>query len=578
MNKNIFSKIGDKWREITTPNFDNPELRKKKDFSRFIVYIIPAAFLCIFLFYPLFTTLIRAFMSASKGKYDFSTLGFDGFIKLFNSGMFRKSLRNSFVVSVSVTFLTILIGVPMGYFVARVDIPGKKMIKSLGLLPIIMPAFIGAFSWIILLGNQGSLRLVLSKIGIGVPSIYGISGIIFVMTMVYYPFVFLLAEGAFGSANAQLEDSAMLMGASRGRILRTITLPLIVPSIGAAALLVFIRSIGNFGIPSILGKDQYVLPTLIYFKINGFWDLNGASSIALVNVTITALVLYLQKKIVSRHDYETVSAARTEIKQADNKIVKIIATVFCWLILIVSLLPQITIIIMSFFTEWTGPLPTGFTFGNYSMIPSNSNREFLNSIYLSVVATILAAVLGSLIAYVTGRIKPKGGAILDMAIMAPFILPGTVVSVALISSFGTLIGGTYTIIIISFIIRRTPYVYRSVSASLTQMSPSLEEASTIAGGNWFYTFKKVTIPIIMPGIISGSLLTFTTLLQELSTTILLYSAKTRTVPVQIYGAVVDGALGQASALSVILLVIVFILVYISNNSNKANISAGLKLS
>jgi len=233
---------------------------------------------------------------------------------------------------------------------------------------------------------------------------------------------------------------------------------------------------------------------------------------------------------------------------------------------------------MSFFTEWTGPLPTGFTLGNYSMIPSNSNREFLNSIYLSVVATILAAVLGSLIAYVTGRIKPKGGAILDMAIMAPFILPGTVVSVALISSFGTLIGGTYTIIIISFIIRRTPYVYRSVSASLTQMNPSLEEASTIAGGNWFYTFKKVTIPIIMPGIISGSLLTFTTLLQELSTTILLYSAKTRTVPVQIYGAVVDGALGQASALSVILLVIVFILVYISNNSNKANISAGLKLS
>ncbi|MCF0237974.1 MAG: ABC transporter permease subunit, partial [Sphaerochaetaceae bacterium] len=149
-----------------------------------------------------------------------------------------------------------------------------------------------------------------------------------------------------------------------------------------------------------------------------------------------------------------------------------------------------------------------------------------------------------------------------------FILPGTVVSIALLSAFSgnsiIRLTGTYAIIIISYIIRRSPYVYRSVAAQLTQLNPSLEEASTIMGSSWFRTFRKVSLPLIMPAVISGSILTLTTLLQELSTTILLYSGKTRTVPIQIYAAVQDGKLGSASALSVILLVAVFLIVFFTN--------------
>ena len=126
-------------------------------------------------------------------------------------------------------------------------------------------------------------------------------------------------------------------------------------------------------------------------------------------------------------------------------------------------------------------------------------------------------------------------------------------------------------------IRRTPYVYRSVSAQLTQLNPSLEEASTISGASWFYTFRKVSVPLIMPAIISGSIMTLTTLLQELSTTILLYSGKTRTVPIQIYGAVQDGKLGEASALSVILLVVVFIIIYSTNSKKGGDFSSSLKM-
>lgn len=556
----------------------------KKDFSQYLVFAIPMIFLAIFLLYPMGTTLVRAFMAPAE-DLAFHGFSLEGFKSFFTMRLYRKSLVNSFIVSISVTALTLLIGIPMGYFVARVKMPGKSLILSLGILPVIMPSFVGAFTWVILLGRNGIIRVflnwLLGPLGITVPSIYGMFGMILCMTLTYYPFVFQLAYGAFASANPLLEEAAMLMGAKKPRILRTITFPLVLPSLGAAALLVFVRAIGNFGIPAMIGGDQYVLPTLIYFEVNGFWNINGASSIAVVNVAITAIVLYVQKKMVSKHEYETISASRSEMKLHEGKTIRVVAMIFCLIILIVSLLPQLTIIVMSFFKKWVGLFPEGFTLDNYTRIPKYSSKELINSFYLSILATVLCAVLGSLIAYITERKKPKGAGLLDLAVMAPFILPGTVVSIALLSAFSgnsvIRLTGTYTIIVISYMIRRTPYVYRSVAASLTQLNPSLEEASTIMGASWFYTFRKVSVPLILPSVISGSILTLTTLLQELSTTILLYSGKTRTVPIQIYGAVADGKLGQASALSVILLIVVFIIVYLMNRRQGSDMSASFKM-
>lgn len=558
--------------------------KMRKDITPYLVFAIPLAFMMIFLLYPMVLTMLRAFMP-SGNKLQVGAFSVEGFTKFFTSSMYKKALNNSFIISLSVTGLCILIGVPMGYFVARVKMPGKNLMLSLGILPIIMPSFVGAFTWVILLGRQGVVRhflnVLLSPLGITIPTIYGMFGMILCMTLTYYPFVFQLAYGAFASANSLLEEAGMLMGASRWYIFRTITFPLILPSLGAGALLVFVRAIGNFGIPAIIGGDKYVLPTLIYFRVNGFWDLNGAASIAVVNVAITGLVLYLQKRIVNRHEYETISATHSEIKQHESKAIRIIAFVYCAIILVASLLPQLTIIVMSLFEKWVGLFPEGFTFRHYARIPSYSHKELFNTFYLSIMATVLAALLGSLIAYITERKRPKGAALLDMSIMMPFILPGTVVSVALLSAFSgnsiIKLTGTYTIIVISYMVRRTPYVYRSVAASLSQLNPSLEEASTIAGANWFYTFRRVSVPLIMPAIISGSILTLTTLLQELSTTILLYSSKTRTVPIQIYGAVADGKLGEASALSVVLLIVVFVIVYAMNRKQGKSISSAFKM-
>ena len=557
----------------------------QKDFSQLIIFAIPMLFLGVFLLYPMGITFLRAFWKPASFEFKFTGWSLDGFRQFFGTRLYLKSLRNSIVVSVSVTLLTILIGVPMGYCVARVKIPGRKLLLSLGILPIIMPSFVGAYTWVILLGNKGIVRVALNwllkPLGITIPSIYGMFGMILCMTLTYYPFVFQMAYGAFSGANALLEESAMLMGAGKARIMRTITLPLIIPSLGASALLVFVRAIGNFGIPAVIGGNNYVLPTLISFAYQGDGDINFASSIAVLNVIITGLVLYLQKYVVSRREYETVSATHTDVKLHDSFGAKLIAILICLIVLIFSLLPQLTIIVMSFFKRWTGLLPAGFTFENYLTIPRKAGKELFNSFFLSIAATLMCAIFGSILAYITERKKPKGATLLDISIMAPFILPGTVVSIALLSAFGGnglfKMTGTYAILLISYMIRRTPYVYRSVAANLTQLNPSLEEASTISGATWFYTFRRVSVPLILPSIISGSVMTLTTLLQELSTTILLYGPKTRTVPILIYNAVLANNLGQASALSTVLLIIVFIIIYTMNTRKGTDLSSSMKM-
>lgn len=572
---------------ITENGAEKSKLKKflQKDFSQFIVFAVPMIFLAIFLLYPLAITLVRAFWRPDSFNFKFTGWSLEGFEQFFTTKLYLRSLRNSIVLSVSVTLLTLVIGVPMGYCVARVKIPGKKLLVSLGILPIIMPSFVGAYTWVILLGNKGVLRAainyIISPFGITIPSIYGMFGMILAMTLTYFPFVFQMSYGAFSSANALLEEAAMLMGAKRSYIMRTITLPLIIPSLGAAALLVFVRAIGNFGIPAVVGGNNYVLPTLISFAYQGDGDINFASTISLINVLITGLVLYVQKYVVAKREYETISATHTDIKLHESLGARLFASIFCLIILIFSLLPQVTIIVMSFFRNWTGLLPVGFTFENYLSIPKNSSKEMFNSFFLSISATVMCAVFGSILAYIAERKKPKGAALLDMSIMAPFILPGTVVSIALLSAFGAnsifKMTGTYAILLISYMIRRTPYVYRSVSANLTQLNPSLEEASTISGATWFYTFRRVSVPLIMPAIISGSVMTLTTLLQELSTTILLYGPKTRTVPIQIYNKVLENNLGQASALSTILLIVVFTIIYGMNSRKGSDVSSALKM-
>jgi len=216
---------------------------------------------------------------------------------------------------------------------------------------------------------------------------------------------------------------------------------------------------------------------------------------------------------------------------------------------------------------------------NYTQISQFLSGPIKNSLVLSITASLGAAVIGTLIAYIIQRRAVKGRALLDYAVMLPFILPGIVVSVALLTAFSSgplVLRGTFFILFISYVIRRTPYVFRAVSAGLTQLDPSLEEASILCGATWAKTFQKVTFPLIFSTIASGTILTFATLLKELSTTILLYSAKTRTLPVAIYDSVNDGNFGLASSLSTILFAVVLAVTYAINRYSGKSMAASFK--
>jgi len=550
----------------------------RKDYTVYLVLGLGVLFVAVFLAYPLLRTVLIAFVPNGK-DLSLSNLSLVNFEKFLTSNLYRRSLINSFYISFAVVGLTMLIGVPMGYLVARVEIPGKNVLLSLSVVPLIMPAFLGAFAWIILLGRNGALRYVFERVGIDLPPIYGPFGVILAMTLMYYPFVFLLSEGAFKTANPTLEESASVMGARLPRILRTISLPLIIPSIAAGGILIFIRAISNFGVPAIVGGSTYVLPTLIYFQVNGFWNLHAAA-ISLVSVLITGGALWLQRYIVSRREYETISASRSKLHMHRHPAAVALATVFCWGVVLVSLLPQFTLIVMSFFRTWNGLWPQGFTLSYYLAIPKFLSGPIKNTLILATSSSLGAAVIGTLIAYVVQRRRPRGSAVLDYAVMLPFILPGIVVAVALLSTFSSgylILRGTYWIMIISFVIRRTPYVFRAVSAGLTQLDPALEEASILSGATWFQTFRKVTLPLIFPTLASGTILTFATLLTELSTSILLYSARTRTLSIAIYDSVNDGDYGLASALAVVLFFTVFAVTYAINRYTGKSMAASFRI-
>jgi len=357
--------------------------------------------LLLFLVYPISRIVLNSFLP-TDAPFALTNLTLEHFARFASSSLYRKALVRSLTVSLAASLLALCIGLPMAFFVARVRIPGKTVLLSLGTLPLVVPPFLGAYSWILLLGRNGILtNLVKRVIGFQLPSIYGASGIILAFTLGYFPYVFLLAYGALASADPSLEESAQIMGADRWRITRTITLPLVTPAIAAGMVIIFMQSLGSFGVPAVLGGEYYVLTTLIYFQIVGYFDLNAAGAIALVSVGFTAVSLLLLHHLSQRRGYITVTGATRAARELQGRGIRVVAMAYCVLVLGVALVPHLIILMTSFAETWgRGALPTAFSLGNYRRVFANAWAPMQNSLFLATVATVAAGVLGTLMAYV----------------------------------------------------------------------------------------------------------------------------------------------------------------------------------
>ena len=538
---------------------------RKIDLLPYVVGLLTIFVLFVFMIYPILKTTMASFVENGQ-ELALANLTLVNFKKFLEGATFTKALWHSIMVGILTSVVSAALALPAAYAVARVSIPFRNFILALMVIPIIAPPFIGAYSWITLLGRRGIITHFLdSWFGIEMPSLYGLFGIVVALSLHYFPYIFLFVQGALAASDPYIEESAHLMGARRSWIIRTITLPLVLPTIAAGTLIVLAKALGNFGVPAIMGGEYYVLPTLIYYQIHGFFNLNAASAIALVNVLITLMAILLLGWINRKRRFITITSVTRRSKQHTGLGAQILANCYIWLLLLFALLPQIVIVFSSFAERWGGSLlPTQYGFANYLTVWEETSRPIFNSLILASAATLMCVVFGSLAAYTSVRRKFFGKWALDLTIMLPFIIPGIVTGVAFLTTFNTgplVLAGTAMIIVLAYFTRRIAYIFRSVSASIAQVDSKMEEASTICGASWGWTVRKVTVPLIAPGILAGSILVFSTLITEMSVTIILYSARWKTISISIFEQLTNDDVLEASTVGAIAIVMTLILVF-----------------
>lgn len=539
--------------------------RRRPDLLPYVAGAVTIFVLVAFLVYPILTTMANSFAPSGE-TFAWVNFTFENFERFWTSALHRRALVNTLVIGVAVTVLATVVALPAAYFVARVEMPFKPLILSLSIVPLISPPFIGAYAWVILLGRRGIFTHYLAEwFGIQMPPIYGHFGVILAMVLSNFTYVFLFVQGALAAVDPHLEESARVMGASRARVLRTVVLPLAIPPMLAGAMIVLIEALGEFGAPAILGGEMYVLSTLMYFQIHGFFNLNAAAAIALVNVAITLLAILFLVRVNRRRRFITVGSTTRRAAQHTGPGIRIVANAYVWGLLALALLPQAVIVFTSFAERWPGTLwPLQFGLDNYRYVFSRVTGPIQNSLILASAATVACVIFGTLTGYVAERKAFAGKWALDLTIMLPFVLPGIVTGVALLVTFNSgpvVLTGTATILIIGYFVRRIAYIYRSVVAAVAQVDPKMEEASTVAGATWGQTMGKVTVPLVAPGILAGAIIVFTTLISEMSTTVMLYSARWKTLSIAIYERLESQEVQAAAAIGSITIAVTLLLVF-----------------
>lgn len=542
----------------------------KPDFW-FWVKVAVVGFMLLFLIYPFCTLITRSFFS---GKVEGFTL--ENYIRFFTKKYYYSSLGRSLFVSIVTTATTLVVGVPMAYLMSRYNIFGKRLIHIFIIMSLMSPPFIGAYSWIMLFGRAGFVTRFFEEIGIHLPSIYGRLGIILVFTFKLFPYVYLYTSGAMGSIDSSLEEAAENLGSNKLRRLLTITIPVILPSIAAGAIMVFMTSLADFGTPMLIGEGYMVLPVLVYneymSEIGG--NAHLASALSVIVVLCSTTVLLVQKYFITRKNY-VMTAMRPPKEEQLHGAKRFLATLPVLLVTFVGILPQIVVVVSSFVkSDFTG-FKKGFSLESYVTIFNRLWTNIRNTFVFSTAAIVIIIVLGLLISYVVVRQRGLAGQLMDLLIMFPFVIPGAVLGISLIVAFNkqpVILTGTALIMIIAFVVRKLPYTVRSGSAFLQQMDPSVEEASISLGVSPMKTFVKVTARIMAPGVLSGAILSWITCINELSSSVMLYGGKTSTISVAIYTEVVRNSYGTAAALASILTVSTVISLLIFLRVSKGRVS------
>lgn len=523
----------------------------KLDFWSIITLVIVLIF-AIFFIYPLLSLLLSGFKSPDTGAF---TL--DNFLKFFRKKYYYNALGNSFKVTICVTILATVIGAPLAYLMTAFKVKGKGLLEILIIISMLSPNFIGSYSWVLLLGRSGVVtKFFENTFGINMPTIYGFTGILLVFTLKLFPFIYLYVSGALKKIDMALLEASESLGCKPIKKIVTLILPLVLPTLLAGGLLVFMNALADFGTPMLIGEGYNVMPVLIYseFISETGGQANFAAALATIMVIITLVIFLAQKYVVNKKSFTMSSLRPMKAKQL-NGWRNILTHGFIYFVVFLAIIPQLTVIYTSFLATKGSRFINSFSLESYRSVFNKLGSAIMNTYLYGIIAIIIIVLLGIFIAYLSVRRRSWLTSIIDTVTMLPYIIPGSVLGITLLLAFNKkpmLLSGTFVIMIIAFVVRRLPYTLRSSSAILYQISPSLEEASISLGCSPVKTFFKVTTVMMLPGVFAGAIMSWITVINELSSSIILYTGGTKTLSVSIYTEVIRASYGTAAAMATIL--------------------------
>lgn len=524
------------------------------------------AILAVFLLYPLMKVLTGSFGSG----------GHSGWTTLAGDPKYAAAIVNTIVLGAAVTLTTTLIGVPLAYFTARFDFPGKGIVAVLPLITLVIPEVIAAQTWLMMLGNNGFITRWLGGHGIDMPSFYGWPGLITVMTFTYYTYTYIGTLAAIRGFDVQLEEAAQSLGTSPARSRLSVMLPVVLPSVLASALLVFTLVVGNFATATILGSRVPLLSVLTYQAAvaEGGSDPVMQSTLATVSIALVMIVLFVQRWIVSRGRHEVTQgrgAKAARLRGPSGLVIGLMAA----LLVVVSLLPLGTIVIGAF-TVSRGPVMRWgeWTTAHVERLVRIAPDPVLNTLAYSAAATVIGITFSAIVSYLIVKKRNILTPVLDYLTALPLALSGTIIGIGLVMSFNTgflPLTGTASIIVLAYIVRRLPFGIRNSSSTLYNIPNSIEEASISLGVPPIATFFKVVLPLMLPAIAAAAVLTWTTTVAELSASIIVYSGGRETMPIQIYKLIDSNLMASASAYGLVLVAVILIPIVVATRVFKIDL-------
>ncbi len=519
----------------------------------------------LFLIYPMLGILQQAVIS-KDGSFTLKE-----FVRFFSQTYYSRTIINSFEVSIAITAASLVIGIPFSYFYSFYRLRGSKFLFIASILCAMSAPFIGAYAWILLLGRSGIITKFFRDVfGIKIGNIYGFKGILLVQALKLFPLVFVYMNGAFKNIDKTLMEASANMGCTGIKRFFQVVMNLSMPTILAAALLVFMRAFADFGTPLLIGEGYRTFPVEIfnqYLGENGT-DHNFAAAISIIAILVTAAVFFLQQWGTGKYKF-SISALHPIEKKKASGIRGALMYVYCYALIGIALLPQLYIIYLSFRNCDQAVFKPGYSFANYELaVKKLLWRSIKNTTILGVGALVIIIVLAVLIAYLVVRRSNFFNHTIDTMSMLPYIMPGSVIGIALVIAFGSkplALTGTIWILLISFVIRRMPYTIRSATATLQQIPMSIEEAAISLGASKLKTFSLITVPMMSSGIVSGAILSWVSIVTELSSSIILYNNRNITLTMSAYVAISRGNYGLAAAFSAILtfVTVISLMIYLA---------------